>query len=172
MKLLKPLGTSILTGVLLLAAGTGVAYADRDNGRYWQEDGHNQNYDRDGNRDHGKHNDHGWRNDHDWHDRGNGWGNRHDRYRGPERVTVIREIPRHARRVIVRDRTYYVYNDVYYRPQRDYYEVVPAPFGAVQFSLPGGSVKVMIGGVPYYRHGGDYYWYDNHSSGFRLMLDM
>ncbi|MFP8967573.1 DUF6515 family protein [Pokkaliibacter sp. CJK22405] len=118
-------------------------------------------------------NDHGGR----W-DRDDRWDH-HDRDRHhwkEERRTVVihREEPRRdfGRRVVYRDRVYYVRDNHFYRHHDGRYRVVNAPLGELMLNLPSAAVRVSVGGQPYYRYHDRYYWYDSFSSGFRLVLDM
>jgi hypothetical protein len=83
--------------------------------------------------------------------------NRPGQYRSPEKVPVVRQLPRGHRRVVVNNNNYYVHDNRYYTRGPGGYIVVPPPTGAVFATLPFGSVTVTIGGIAYSRYGDVYY---------------
>jgi hypothetical protein len=128
---------SLLAAGFLLA-GSGLAWADRDGRRDWQEHRYEQRHD--------------YRKD-----------GRHDgRYerRGDHRqhkVTVVRELPRGYKTVMVNRTPYYVHEHRYYSRVPNGYVLVGPPVGAVFATLPFGSISVNIGGNFFYRTEDVYY---------------
>lgn len=129
---------SLLAAGFLLA-GNGNSWADRDGRRDRQENSYEMREDREDN----------WKkNRHD---------NRHDsrfEKRGDHRknkVTVVRELPRGYRTVVVNRTPYYVHGHRYYSRVHNGYALVGPPVGAVFATLPFGSISVNIGGNFFYR---------------------
>lgn len=79
--------------------------------------------------------------------------NDHQRHK----VTVVRELPRGYRQVVVNKTPYYVHEHRYYSRVHNGYALVAPPVGAVFATLPFGSVSVTIGGNFFYRTGDVYY---------------
>ncbi len=75
----------------------------------------------------------------------------------PQRGTIVREVPRGSRTVVVDRTRYYVYDHHFYTRAPSGYVVVRPPIGAVVTTLPVGSVSITIGGVLYSRHHDVYY---------------
>ena len=48
---------------------------------------------------------------------------------------------------------FYFYEGVYYRPNRNYYEVVQAPIGAIVYALPAGYERINYDGEYLYEFG-------------------
>ncbi len=74
-----------------------------------------------------------------------------------QRGTVVRELPRGHRTVIVNQTRYYVHEHRYYTRSPGGYVLVRPPVGAVVATLPVGSISVTIGGVLYSRYDDVYY---------------
>jgi len=93
-----------------------------------------------------------WGHDGGWgHDRG-GWGHHHYPY---GRSVVV--LPRHSISIVIGTGSFF-YSDGFFYQHRDRdYEVVPAPIGAVVYSIPWGCNRVVIAGFPYYSYEGVYY---------------
>ncbi|MBN2299114.1 MAG: hypothetical protein JXM72_10995, partial [Deltaproteobacteria bacterium] len=70
----------------------------------------------------------------------------------PVRHTHARHVP-----VVVKDRTYFFLDGIFYRSGLNGYIAVQAPLGAVIASLPIGSSTVVVGGTGYNVFGGVYY---------------
>lgn len=79
------------------------------------------------------------------------------RYGHREKVTVVRELPRGHRKVVVKNRPYYVHDHRYYTRGPSGYILVRPPIGAIVASLPFGAVNVTIGGVFYSHYDQVYY---------------
>jgi hypothetical protein len=126
----------------LLLAGNSPSWADRDGRRDRQENRYEERYE---NRKDNRHD------------------NRHDsrfEKRGDHRkhkVTVVRELPRGYRTVVVNKTRYYEHDHRYYCRVRDGYALVAPPVGAVFASLPFGSIRVNIGGNFFYQDEDVYY---------------
>lgn len=131
---------SLLAAGLLLAVGT-PAWADRgDRGdRHGRQDHrYEQKFDhrRDGRHD-----------------------NRYDKrdhYRG-HKGTIVRDLPRGYRKVVVNKTPYYVHDHRYYSRVHNGYALIAPPVGSVFATLPLGAVNVTIGGNFFYRTGDVYY---------------
>jgi Ni/Co efflux regulator RcnB len=132
---------SLLAAGFLLA-GNSPSWADRDGRRDRQENRYEQRHDN-------------WKDSR--HD------NRHDsrfEKRGDHRkhkVTVIRELPRGYRTVVVNRTPYYIHEHRYYSRVHNGYALVGPPVGAVFATLPFGSISVNIGGNFFYRTEDVYY---------------
>jgi hypothetical protein len=138
-------GRLVLVSLLaagFLLAGSGLSWADRDDRRDRQENRYEQRQDN-------------WKNSR--------YDNRHDsrfEKRGDHRkhkVTVVRELPRGYKTVVVNRTPYYVHEHRYYNRVHNGYALVGPPVGAVFATLPFGSISVNIGGNFFYRTEDVYY---------------
>jgi hypothetical protein len=137
----KASGRTVLVSLLaagLLLAGNSPSWADRNDRQGRQDHRHEQRYDykKDGRHD-GRYE---RRNDHRRH-----------------KVTVVRELPRGYRKVVVNKTPYYVHEHRYYSRVHNGFALVGAPIGAVFATLPFGSISVNIGGNFFYRAEDVYY---------------
>jgi len=84
---------------------------------------------------------------------------KHDRRddRWDRKVTVVRELPRGYRTVVVNKVRYYEHDHRYYTKASDGYLLVSPPVGAFVATLPLGSVSLTIGGNFFFRDGDVYY---------------
>jgi hypothetical protein len=71
--------------------------------------------------------------------------------------TVVREVPRGSRSVVVGTTRYYVHDHRFYASRPGGYVLVRPPLGAVVATLPAGSISITIGGVFYSRFDDVYY---------------
>jgi hypothetical protein len=74
-----------------------------------------------------------------------------------QQVTVVRELPRGYRTVVVNRSPYYVHEHRYYTRGPGGYIMVAPPVGALVATLPVGSLRVTIGGNFYFQTGDVYY---------------
>lgn len=91
------------------------------------------------------------------------WDQRYqERQKRPAHQTQKRHAPachtpkRHLP-VVVKDRTYFYLDGIFYRSGLNGYIAVQAPLGAIVVSLPTGSHDIVVGGSKYYVYGGVYY---------------
>jgi hypothetical protein len=127
-----------LLAVGFLFGGSGLAWADRDGRHGRQDHRYEQRYD------YGKDGRHDGR----FEKRGD-----HRKHR----VTVVRELPRGYKTVVVNRTPYYVHDHRYYSRVHNGYALVGPPVGAVFATLPFGSISVNIGGNFFYRTEDVYY---------------
>jgi len=71
--------------------------------------------------------------------------------------TVVRELPRGHREIVVNRRPFFFHEGRFFNRHRDGFIVVRAPIGAVITSLPLGFVSFVVGGTGYYLAGETYY---------------
>lgn len=121
---------SLLAAGLLLA-GNSPSWADRDDRQGRQENRYETRHD---NRKDGRH---------------DGKYERRDDHR-QHKVTVVRELPRGYRNVVVGKTRYYEHDHRYYTRVHNGYALVRPPVGAVVATLPFGSVSLTIGGNFYF----------------------
>lgn len=124
----------------LLLAGNSLAWADRGD-RHDRQDYRDYRYEQ--KYDHRKDGRHDGRyerrNEHRWH-----------------KSSVVRDLPRGYKKVIVNKKPYYVHGHRYYSRVHNGYALVAPPVGSVFASLPFGAVNVTIGGNFFYRSGDVY----------------
>jgi hypothetical protein len=134
-------GKLVLVSLLaagFLLAGSNTSWADRDGYKQRQEIRYETRHD---NRKDGRH-------DSRFEKRGD-----HRQHK----VTVVRELPRGYKTVMVNRTPYYVHNHRYYSRGHNGYVLVGPPVGAIFATLPFGSISVNIGGNLFYRTGDVYY---------------
>lgn len=74
-----------------------------------------------------------------------------------ERHTPARHPQKRHAPVVVKNRTYFYLDGIFYRSGLNGYIAVQAPLGAIVLSLPIGSHDIVVGGSKYYVYGGVYY---------------
>jgi hypothetical protein len=107
--------------------------------------------------------------DFSWADRGSDRGRHENRYQerydsrhkksdhSRQKVTVVRELPRGHRSVVVNKTRYYVHDHRFYTRGHGGYVLVRPPVGAVVATLPIGTVRVSIGSTFYFLSSDIYY---------------
>ena len=143
---------SLLAGGLVLAAG-GPTWADRGRPDQRSDARYEQRSDQ---RNHGRQ-----ERSYDGRNQGRQDRQHQDRRvqaaRPQQPVTVIRELPRGHRNVVVGQTRYYIHDHRFYTRGQGGYVLVRPPIGAVVASLPIGAVNISIGGVFYSRFDEVYY---------------